>query len=70
MRQNIKEKCQAELEQLGKVDWSYGYEGQKMTSILMPVNGDWRNLGAELYSEMANLFERVSNTLRSHGFSI
>ena len=70
MRKEIKRKCQTGLEQLGEVDWSYGHEGQGTTSILIPVNGDWRNPGDDLYAEMANLFERVGNTLRACGFRI
>ena len=70
MRKDIKKKCQAGLEQLGKVDWSYGHEGQGTTSILIPVDGDWRTPGDDLYAEMASLFERVGSTLRARGFRI
>ena len=70
MRQLIKEKCQAELDQLGKVNWEFGHAGQGMTSILIPVNGDWKNLSEGLFATMADLFESVLTTLRKCGFKI
>lgn len=70
IRQDIKQKCQAELERLGNVNWTFGDENQRTTSILVRLNEDWRSPNEYLYAKMAKLFEDVSISLREHGFRI
>ena len=70
MREMIMRECQQELDSLGNVDWSFGRDGQRMTSILISINDDWRNPNVILFRKMADLFERGIEVLSRHGFKL